>query len=229
MAAFLTTELSTLDRTLTYASERQFEYAKVGSISIAQDISHVGGTVWDASVVLSHYLDSLGHSTLSGKALLEIGCGTALPSIVAARLGARAVATDLRDVLPFTEAAIRRNCEINSENIRWQALMWGAHGEGLMDLVNQRYDYIVGADIVYNYSFFTELFETLVELCRTSHEERSSTKVLVCFEQRRRDLTELWTKFESYFHVSMVSSPMLDACRERANVFLFELTWRVEA
>ncbi|CAK4066591.1 unnamed protein product [Aphanomyces euteiches] len=149
--------------------------------------------------------------------------------IVAARLGARAVATDLRDVLPFTEAAIRRNCEINSENIRWQALMWGAHGEGLMDLVNQRYDYIVGADIVYNYSFFTELFETLVELCRTSHEERSSTKVLVCFEQRRRDLTELWTKFESYFHVSMVSSPMLDACRERANVFLFELTWRVEA
>ncbi|ETW01831.1 hypothetical protein H310_06402 [Aphanomyces invadans] len=221
-------ELSFLDRNLTYAKERGFVYPNAGRVTILQDIADVGGTVWDASIVLSHYLDSLGTTVLQGKSLVELGAGTAVPSIVASRLGARAVATDMKQVLLYTEMAIRGNCDQLHRNgrIRWQELIWGASGVGLEALKSTAYDYIVGADIVYNVEFFEDLIETLLALCPMAldHVEHPHpTTILLCFEQRRRNLTPLWAAMEMHFHVDMVTSPMLDACRHEANVFLYQL------
>ncbi|KAF0695465.1 Aste57867_13708 [Aphanomyces stellatus] len=231
MDSFLATELSYVDRDLTYAKERHFNFEHGGHVSILQDISHVGGTIWDASVVLSHYLDSLGPATLSGKSMVEIGAGTALPSIVGARLGMDVVATDMQDVLHHTDAAIHRNCDKTC--IRSQELVWGSRGVGLDALLSSTdsavpckgYDYIVGADIVYNDAHFMELQETLLALSGMG----TASVVLVCFEQRRRDLTAFWESFKPHFDMARLSTPMLDKCREDVNVFMYKLTRKPHA
>ncbi|ETV71217.1 hypothetical protein, variant [Aphanomyces astaci] len=164
-------------------------------------------------------------SVLQGKSLIELGAGTALPSIVASRLGMHTVATDMIHVLPYSEAAIRSNCDdlVQTGAIRWQELLWGAAGVGLSALktASKQHDYIVGADIVYNVEFFDDLLETLLELCPACDKDQPT--VLVCFEQRRRDLTSLWATMELHFHVELVTSSMLDACRRDVNVFLYQL------
>jgi hypothetical protein len=55
-----------------------------------------GGAVWDAAVVLAQYVHSLGSTALRGAAVIELGAGTGLPGIAAARLGADVTLTDRR-------------------------------------------------------------------------------------------------------------------------------------
>ncbi|KDO26109.1 hypothetical protein SPRG_08470 [Saprolegnia parasitica CBS 223.65] len=212
-------ELSTLDPSLTYARERRFQFAAAGSVVILQDIAHVGGTVWDAGVVLSHYLDTLGSITMKGKRLVELGAGTALPSIIAARLGANVVATDMSDVLPYTNAAIAANTT-QCDAIQAVELVWGRHGAGLKAIAHRACDYIVAADVVYNETYFDALQETLRAL------SSPATRILICFEQRRRDLGTFWASCAPTFTVTRLSSPLLDACHAEAKIQLFELRSR---
>ena len=64
---------------LTYAATRYFEYKNAGDVTIKQDITDVGGTVWDAAVVLSHFVDQLEETSVQGKCVIELGAGTGLP------------------------------------------------------------------------------------------------------------------------------------------------------
>jgi hypothetical protein len=54
-----------------------------------------GGAVWDAAVVLAQYVTSLG-AALRGARVLELGAGTGVPGLAAARLGADVTLTDRR-------------------------------------------------------------------------------------------------------------------------------------
>merc|ERR1712224_639862 len=60
--------------------------------------NHLGdvcNTLWPSSIVLAELVATELHDLCaSGGAVLELGCGSALPSMVAACLGAQAVATD---------------------------------------------------------------------------------------------------------------------------------------
>ncbi|OQR97105.1 methyltransferase 21A-like isoform 1 [Thraustotheca clavata] len=212
-------ELSSIKRELTYAKERHFNFAIAGYVKIIQDITQVSGTVWDASIVLSHYLDSLGTITLEGKTILEIGAGTALPSIVGARLGAIVIATDLIEALEYTNRAIEANCTNNILGaIQTQELAWGANGYGLKALETGSYEFIVGADVVYNERYFTELRDTLQTLsCK-------NTKIIIACEQRRKDLTSFWALCEPYFHILLLFNPMLEYYCTMGKVYLYQLT-----
>ena len=57
---FLDSEISNVNRKLTYCPTRCFKMKHVGEILIHQDIAFTGGTVWDSSVVCGHFLESLG-------------------------------------------------------------------------------------------------------------------------------------------------------------------------
>ena len=72
-------ELVGVNGSLTYAAVRYFEYESAGSVTIKQDISDVGGTVWDAAVILSHFIDELGADIVRDKTVIELGAGTGLP------------------------------------------------------------------------------------------------------------------------------------------------------
>ncbi|CBN80157.1 expressed unknown protein [Ectocarpus siliculosus] len=92
-------ELSGLNRELSMFPERAFEFSKAGEVVIEQDVADVGSIVWDAEILLAHYLDQAYGSRLSGMRVLELGAGTGLaglskllPTLIA---NARANAQDL--------------------------------------------------------------------------------------------------------------------------------------
>ena len=69
-------------------------------VTVLQDMSTTaeglgGAIVWDASLVLAHYFESIddfpGHDHFHGLRVLELGAGCGLPSLVAAALGERAL------------------------------------------------------------------------------------------------------------------------------------------
>ena len=71
--------------------------------------SSTGSTVWGGGVVLQRYLESLGPEYFAGKRLVELGTGTGLGAISAARQGASYVLATDRDaaVLSLAEANAR--------------------------------------------------------------------------------------------------------------------------
>jgi predicted nicotinamide N-methyase len=110
-----------------------------------------GIVLWPAAIALAH---EIAARSVKGASVLELGAGTGLPSIVAARLGARVVATD-RNAAAL--AVCRRNAERNGVVLEQRAADWTEWHE------TDTYDLILGADVLYADSLHPELrhiFET---------------------------------------------------------------------
>jgi predicted nicotinamide N-methyase len=76
--------------------------------------------------------------------VLELGCGLGAPSIVAARTGARVLATDgAPDAVAFAAHALALN-EVEAEVAH---VDWGAHGEALV--ARGPFDLVLAADVLY--------------------------------------------------------------------------------
>ena len=75
--------------------------------------------LWPSAVALAR---ALGERELDGSRVLELGCGLALPSIVAARRGAEVVATDWSpDALTFASRnAARNGVELETLLAAWE-------------------------------------------------------------------------------------------------------------
>ena len=96
--------------------------------------------VWPSGVALARVVAG---SRLRGTAVLELGCGLALPSIAAALGGARALATDWSpDALAFT----RRNAERNGAELETLCVSWTDPAE----LVERGpWQLVLAADVLY--------------------------------------------------------------------------------
>jgi len=99
-----------------------------------------GLALWPASIALAH--DLAGRALeLRGARLLELGAGTGLPGIVASACGACVTQTDRYEA---SLAICRQNGERNgAHGIQYRLADW-VHWDDPM-----RYDYIIGADILY--------------------------------------------------------------------------------
>jgi len=108
-------------------SRRDFNWPATGNLVIEQGSigpSATGEALWNAAHLLSDYLATkLGPDYFRGKRVIELGCGTALPSIVAAKLGAASVVAT--DIAPEVVARARRNVELNKAGVQVQELAWG--------------------------------------------------------------------------------------------------------
>jgi len=98
-------------------------------------------------------------ASLAGRRILELGCGLALPSLVAARRGAAAVvATDWdHDALSLVQLNAQRNDALVSTTlVDWSELP--------DDLFDTRFDLVLAADVAYerrNLAPLNDLFERL--------------------------------------------------------------------
>jgi predicted nicotinamide N-methyase len=108
-----------------------------------EDLSPMFGVIWGAARALAGRLDAAG-TALAGDSLVELGCGLALPSMVAARHGARALATDQH---VGTEALLRRNLEANGLSLAYRRFDW--RGAAPADLAG-RFDRVVASDVLYD-------------------------------------------------------------------------------
>lgn len=106
-----------------------------------EDLSPMFGVIWGSARALAGRLDALGPA-LAGRTLVELGCGLALPSFVAARHGARVLATDQH---VGTEALLRRNQEANGVTFDFARLDWRERPAGVGP-----FDLVVASDVLYD-------------------------------------------------------------------------------
>uniref|UniRef100_A0A3B4B6V5 Uncharacterized protein n=1 Tax=Periophthalmus magnuspinnatus TaxID=409849 RepID=A0A3B4B6V5_9GOBI len=189
----------------------------------------VAAPVWEAAIQLSNYLVERSVE-LKGRRVIELGAGTGLLGIFAARLGqlssimscfyklyiflpgAVVTLTDLPIALPPLQA----NVSANTPPGGWSTaptvlpLSWGKdHLTFPAD-----WDLVLGADLIYLPETFPLLVETLAHLCH------SGTVVFFCSKMRREHKTQEF--YEQYlptrFKVELVKSD------ERQNINIYEVT-----
>jgi predicted nicotinamide N-methyase len=99
--------------------------------------------LWRSGVALAR---ELAGETLEGQRVVELGCGLAVPSIAAARLGAHVIATD-ED--PEAIDVVPRNATLNGVDIEVEVLDWtsGAAVERLV--ARGPFDLVLAADVLY--------------------------------------------------------------------------------
>ncbi|XP_077097993.1 EEF1A lysine methyltransferase 3-like [Siphateles boraxobius] len=122
----------------------------------------VSASVWDSALHLCQFFEK-ECLDLSGKRIIELGAGTGLVGIVAARLGGHVTITDL----PLALAQMESNVECNGP--LWPSaapavlpLSWGRDH----DSFSSDWEFVLGADIVYMPETFPLLLDTLVHLCK---------------------------------------------------------------
>ena len=155
------------------------EAAQLG-ITADRDLYPFGLMIWESAVVLADVLEAQGEA-LSGRSVLELGCGVGLPGLVARQYGARVVQTD-HDALAL--ALCRHNAALNRVTGVEQFV-----GDWQRWTHTERYDLIVGADIIYD----TADYEVLEKLFRAALKPGGA---LLLTDPKRQQTIALFTIME---------------------------------
>ncbi|XP_052401639.1 uncharacterized protein LOC127948875 [Carassius gibelio] len=147
---------------------KEIHYFDGHEISIWESLDSFGSVIWPAALALCRYLESNQETVdLVDKAVLEIGAGTGLVSIVASLLGAWVTATDLPEVLGNLGCNQSRNtrgrCRYTPQVA---ALSWGYELDKTFPRSVYKYDYILAADVVYQHDYQAELLVTMCHFCQ---------------------------------------------------------------
>jgi predicted nicotinamide N-methyase len=114
--------------------------------------------LWRSGVALARELEG----DLLGRRIVELGCGLALPSIAASRLGATALATDAD---PKALELATRNARLNDARIEVAAIDWNAPGELLE---RAPFDLVLAADVLYERPSVAALLSLLPQLAQAA-------------------------------------------------------------
>ena len=107
--------------------------------------------IWPSAVALAQWITQ--RFDLSGKHVLELGCGLGLVGIVAALRGGRVLLTDYEeDSLRFARYNARRN---GCRALEFRRVDWRSPP------LRRRYDFILGSDVIYERRSFGHLVALL--------------------------------------------------------------------
>ncbi|XP_016531517.1 protein-lysine methyltransferase METTL21B isoform X2 [Poecilia formosa] len=158
----------------------------------------VAAPVWEAALHLCRYFEDQSVE-LRGRRVIELGAGTGVVGILAARLGAEVTVTDLPLALP----QLRANVSANVPPAGWPSappavlpLCWG---EDHLAFPSD-WDLVLCADIVYLPETYPLLVETLAHLCK------NGAVVYLSSKMRREHRTQSFYKehLQSRFDVELV-------------------------
>ncbi|PIM99678.1 putative N2,N2-dimethylguanosine tRNA methyltransferase [Handroanthus impetiginosus] len=152
---------SSSNQDMTTTSRHYFGSIEGGvSIGIIENMKEEYGLfVWPSSIILAEYVWQQ-KSRFLGANVVELGAGTSLPGLVAAKVGADVT---LSDDLNRSEVLdnMRRVCKINDLKCQVLGLTWGVWDAPVFDLYP---NIILGADVLYDTSAFDDLFATVTFL-----------------------------------------------------------------
>ncbi|XP_065362666.1 histone-arginine methyltransferase METTL23 [Calliphora vicina] len=169
------------DRTHQSAAEVHLEELEIKIPELLQ--SGYSFYTWTCAPILAWFLWERRHS-LVGKRILELGAGTALPGILAAKCGAQVILSD-NCILPKSLNHIRRSCAVNNlqpgQDIEVIGLSWGLLLNSVFSL--GPLDLIIAADCFYDPSVFEDIIVTVSFLL----ERNPSAKFIVTYQERSAD------------------------------------------
>ncbi len=118
--------------------------------------------------------------------LLTPYLGVGLAAMVAAKKGLKQVyVQEVDDIVPHTRSNLQRN---NCHDITVISALWGNNllkECAKLDILS-KFDMIIMADVLYHEEHMPELMESIL------HSMSSSCKIVICYEQRRKDLNKLF-------------------------------------
>jgi len=120
--------------------------------------------LWPAASGLARYLWT-HRAELSGKRVIELGCGLGLPSVLAARLGAHVTATDFH---PDTGTWLTHNAALNHVTLDYTQLDWNdflSHAPPPTANRLQPSPLIIGSDLLYERRHLPALICAIDALC----------------------------------------------------------------
>ncbi|MBY0370252.1 methyltransferase domain-containing protein [bacterium] len=134
-------QLHTIENVEVAIDQMFAELESRGAEDLLEELCPYFGTLWPAGQALAEWVWAQGAPAFAGRRVLELGCGLALPSLVAAHLGAHATASDLHpDVPAFLEKNLTANPGLH---VGYTALDW-RNGT-----VTETYDWILASDVLY--------------------------------------------------------------------------------
>ncbi|XP_042359425.1 EEF1A lysine methyltransferase 3-like [Plectropomus leopardus] len=123
----------------------------------------VAAPVWDAALHLCRYFEEQCVE-LRGKRTIELGAGTGVVGILAARLGAVVTLTDLPLALPQLQANVSANRPSGGWPSTLPTILPLSWGEDHLNFPSD-WDLVLCADIIYLPETYPLLVETLAHLC----------------------------------------------------------------
>ncbi|XP_018015913.1 probable methyltransferase-like protein 23 [Hyalella azteca] len=169
-------ELKKSDRNLVFRS---------GNSSLSVTIPEITGGnyglhVWPCAPVLAQYL-WYHRSRLHGKRLLELGAGTALPGVVAAKCGADVILSD-SSVLPSCLEICSLSSAANGLELPVIGIKWGTF-DSIIKL--PPLDFVIASDCFYEPDVFEDIIMTVSLLL-----ERNPEACFICtYQEREPDWT----------------------------------------
>ncbi|ODV98281.1 hypothetical protein PACTADRAFT_36771 [Pachysolen tannophilus NRRL Y-2460] len=125
-----------------------------------------GHLLWNAGIYTANYLDEHAETLVKGKNVLELGAGSALPSLICGLNDAKkVVATD------YPEPELISNIDYNikncpglneRQNVIVKGYIWGNDYEPFTSEIgkDEKFDLIILADLVFNHTEHLKLLET---------------------------------------------------------------------
>lgn len=159
---------------------------------------------WPSAPVLAWFLWE-NRRELPGKRVLELGSGTALPGILAAKCGAHVILSD-SITLPKSLTHTRRSCHLNNltvdADIQVIGLTWGLFLNNL-DAIGPL-DLILGSDCFYEPAVFEDILVSVSYLL----EVNVDAKFLCTYQERSSDwsIEHFLSKWNLTCHVHDISS-----------------------
>ncbi|KAI9906034.1 hypothetical protein PsorP6_014081 [Peronosclerospora sorghi] len=151
---------------------------------IGQTLDSTGLTLWRAGDFLSDYMYQ-HRCRFAGKSILELGSGLGLVGILASYLtDQQVVITDGDD---STIERLVANCQLNNvdERVQCRKLLWGSN----LDEIQDKFDIVLGADIIYEQEHVVSLFETVKYLlkpgqCIREDGNKATSEFLLAYTMR---------------------------------------------
>lgn len=134
------------------------ELEKLGSQELLEELCPYFGVVWPAAHALCAWMVEHGDARFAGRSFLELGCGLALPSFLAARFGAGVSATDLHPDVP---KFLARNLDRNAlAQVRFRTLDWRSDTSSSEA---ETWDWIVASDVLYEKEYAQTVVDFLLK------------------------------------------------------------------
>jgi predicted nicotinamide N-methyase len=152
-------EIEALDDLNRTIDELFLELERTGNSALLEELCPYFGTIWPSALALSETL-AANTAAIRGRTVLELGCGLAIPSLVAARAGARVTATDFHPEVPrFLERNLRNNKIPNQGfgGVSYVALDWRRTGAENAAAGLGIHDWVIGSDVLYERQHAIEL------------------------------------------------------------------------
>ncbi|MCQ2816064.1 MAG: protein N-lysine methyltransferase family protein, partial [archaeon] len=125
-----------------------------------------GGIFWDGSYFLTKYILSKILKDSKIKNVLELGAGTALPSLACLCKGLNVITTDLQKFMPFINEIFEMNKnEFNKESkYKIIPLDW-TNEDNIKEIKTncEKFDLIIGSELIYLDDVFDDLIKVLKE------------------------------------------------------------------